>query len=187
MKSSNIINPRITSGFLKGRRIVVPKVENIRVPQDILKQAVFSILGEKVKEAEVLDIFAGSGSFGLEALSRGANHIDFVEKDIVALDSLKKTLFSLKIEDKCDLFHEEAIRYIGNTGKSYDLIFADPFFEDLRHRFLFQNLAEILSPNGTIIFSHGKKLSIKDQISGTNLKLIETRRYGAAYVSFITN
>ena len=180
------LQPRITSGTLKGRKIKVPKVENIRVPQDILKQAVFSIIGDKIKNAEVLDLFAGSGSFGLESISRDAKFVSFVEINKIAVEDLRKTVVEFDIESKAEVFYDESIKFIGNTDKTFDIIFVDPFYEDHKHRFLFQNLTEVLKNDGIIIFSHSVELNVQDQINGTDLKIVDYRHYGKAAVSFIS-
>ncbi len=184
MRSSMI---RITSGTAKNKKLIVPDVPGIRAVQEVVKLAIFSILGEKVDDAMVLDLFAGSGNLGLEALSRGAQWCDFVDDNYNARQAITKNIKSCGFEDKSEVFFSDAVKYVANTDKKYTIIFADPFYDDLSHKFLMKNLEEILNPGGTIIFLHGDKLKIEKLTEGTNLKIIDERKYGKSILNFISS
>lgn len=179
--------PRITSGFAKNKKLVVPEIDNIRSVQDITKQAIFAILTqENVTNATCLDLYAGTGSLGLEALSRGAKYCDFVDDNKKAVFAITENLKSCNLESRAQVHRNDAIKYVANTEKTYDLIFADPFYDNLKHRFLFKNFEEILNEDGLIIFLHGKALNIENQIAGTSFKTLTQRRYNKSYMTILS-
>ena len=176
---------RVTSGSAKGKKLKVPNIPGYRPPRDVYKQAVFGILGEKVINAICLDLYAGSGSFGIEALSRGANYCTFIDNNKSAVETIKENLESTGFSDKADVFQQDSVKHVANAQKGIDIIFADPFFIDTSHRFLFQNMEEILNTNGVIVFSHGKELNIEETIRNTKLKVFSQRNYGKAYATLL--
>jgi 16S rRNA (guanine966-N2)-methyltransferase len=179
--------PRITSGNAKNKQIKVPKIDNIRVVQDIVKLALFSIItNEKLQNTRCLDLFAGSGSFGLEALSRGAGWCDFVDESRKATEIIQKNLEDTRLTDKADVITTDSTKYAANTEFKYDLIFVDPFYHDIKHRFLLKNLEEIINDDGLIAFTHGENLKIEEQIEETGLHLLTQRRFGKSFLSILS-
>lgn len=179
--------PRITTGSAKNRNIKVPDLPNMRTVQDVAKLAIFAIIGEKVIGAKCLDLYAGSGSLGLEALSRGAGSCDFVDESRKAVSTIKDNIKAMGFENKGIAHQDNAIKFVGNTDVKYDLIFIDPFFDDVKHKFLFQNVEGALSKEGIIVFSHGSALDINEQTQNTNLKQLTQRKYGQAYITLLTH
>lgn len=177
--------PRITTGTAKNRKIKIPDVPNIRVVQDVYKLALFSILGERVVGAKCLDLYAGSGSFGLEALSRGAKTCDFVDESRKAVNIIKQNLKTCGFEKQAEVHQDNAIKYVANVYEKYDLIFADPFYEDLKHKFLMKNLEEVLENDGIIAFSHSEHLNIKKQIEGIELEIVTERNFGKSFLTLL--
>ena len=127
---------RVTTGIAKGKSLKIPNIKDIRVPQDVFKLALFSILGEKVEGAFCLDLYAGSGSLGIEALSRGAKYFHFVDKNRAAQDAILENLKNCGLEDKAEFIKDDSIKFAANADKIYDIVFLDPFFDDLKHKFL---------------------------------------------------
>ncbi len=122
---------RIIAGKYKSRVISVPNSKLIRPTTDRVRETIFNILQNFIsfENIKVLDVYAGSGSFGLECLSRGAKSIDFVEKNYQIFGTLKKNISSLKEENSCKIFKMEALKFsLLKEHDSYDLIFADPPF-----------------------------------------------------------
>lgn len=122
---------RIIAGELRGRRIDAPEGESTRPMLDRVREAVFSTLGEHVVDAEVLDLFAGSGALGIEALSRGARHVRFLERGAPALAVLKQNLEELGLRDKARVIRGDALAprsWHDKDGESarYSLVFMDP-------------------------------------------------------------
>ncbi|MBN1557673.1 MAG: RsmD family RNA methyltransferase [Lentisphaerae bacterium] len=120
---------RITGGTLRGRRLVVPRC-GVRPTQDRLREALFSIIGARVEGARVLDLFAGTGALGLEAWSRGAARVCWVERAPRVADVLRRNVRSLAPQAGCVRVMD--IRRAGGRGRldgPYDLVFADPPYE----------------------------------------------------------
>ena len=122
---------RIISGFLGGRSLACPQGMNTRPTSDRVKESVFSILGEKVRDAKVLDLFAGSGNLGIEALSRGASECTFVDNNRVPIEVIKKNLTSLGLNDVSTVVKSEVSAFIKRWAdrgecEKFDLIFVDP-------------------------------------------------------------
>ncbi len=189
---------RITSGSAKNKKIKIPDIEGIRVAQDKVRQAVFSIIGDKIEEATCLDLYAGSGIMGIEALSRGASYCDFVDKEYNAIGTIKDNLTNCNFEntlvedenkpyilEKYNLHHMEAAKFTSKTPEKYDVIFADPFYNDLKLKHLFEGIEQCLSAYGIVVLLHGEALNIPQTLSNTNLIEVDSRKYGATLVSII--
>lgn len=119
---------RIVAGQWRGRRFKVP-TEGVRPTADKVREAWMSIIQQKIPDARVLDLCAGSGALGLEALSRGAMHCDFVEKDPKVVRTLQENIALLGGTDRATVHHSDAVRFIeGLTGEmpAFDLAFSDP-------------------------------------------------------------
>jgi len=125
---------RIISGEFKGRLIRVPDSKLIRPTTDRVRETFFNLLNNRVsfENINVLDLYSGSGSLGLECLSRGAASVDFVEKNYVIYKNLQENIASLSLELKSRVHKIEAVKFTSlNDHKQYDLILADPpFFKD---------------------------------------------------------
>jgi len=122
---------RITGGVLKGRTLKVPKSDLIRPTTDRVRESLFSFLSNMIDFEKILvcDVYAGSGSLGLEALSRGAGEVHFVEKNFKIYKNLFKNILSLELKEKCKVFKMEALRFSRRKShEKYDLILADPPF-----------------------------------------------------------
>jgi len=121
---------RITAGEFRGRTIKAPADRRVRPTADRVRQAWFSILGGQLPGARVLDLFAGSGALGLEALSRGATRVDFVEIAAASLAALRANIAAFDAEDRVRVHRSEALRFIGKLGPgAYDLALADPPYD----------------------------------------------------------
>lgn len=125
---------RLISGVFKGRLIRVPDSKLIRPTTDRVRETLFNLLNNRIyfQGIRVLDIYAGSGSLGLECLSRGAEEIHFVEKNYPIYKNLQENIDSLDVEKECRIFKMEAIKFsLLSDHDKYDLILADPpFFKD---------------------------------------------------------
>ena len=118
---------RIIAGEFKGRRLKTPSGDTVRPTGDRVREAWFSILQRPLRGARVLDLFAGSGALGLEALSRGAVSADFVEIHRLALSSLKVNITLLKVDDRTVVHRVDALKFAEQLHPGqYDVAFADP-------------------------------------------------------------
>jgi 16S rRNA (guanine966-N2)-methyltransferase len=137
---------RVTSGILRGFKMEVPDVAEVRPPLEMARQAVFNILGQDLEGMRVLDLFAGSGIMGIEALSRGAERAVFVEKDRLAIGTIERNLQKAKMTDiavvvRADAFRTE--RYLA-TERGMDIVFVDPPFEMIRMEEERRRIAELV-------------------------------------------
>ncbi|MEO6068469.1 MAG: 16S rRNA (guanine(966)-N(2))-methyltransferase RsmD [Gemmatimonadales bacterium] len=167
---------RIVAGLYGGRRLVAPKGDIARPTQDRVREAWFSILGDAVLDARVLDLFAGSGALGLEALSRGAASAEFVEKARASLLALEANIAALRVGDVARIRKGDALKVAeALVPGSYDLVFADPPYDlgagpELVALFRARPFCRILS------IEH----RATEQLAGD-----DTRRYGDSAVTFL--
>jgi 16S rRNA (guanine966-N2)-methyltransferase len=118
---------RIVSGVYGGRRLIVPKDPRVRPTADRVREAWMSILGAGLEGARVLDLYAGSGALGLEALSRGAAWADFVEINPASLQALQANIAALEVGARTRVHRVEALRFAERLGAgAYDVVLADP-------------------------------------------------------------
>jgi len=119
---------RIISGSFKGRKLSSPKGVKTRPTSDRVREAIFSIVGDLVVDARVLDLYAGTGAMGLEALSRGARQAVFVEMDPAALRCLDTNIETCRCKDRSAVVSRPVISYLGKIDPvdDFDLVFADP-------------------------------------------------------------
>ncbi len=149
---------RIIAGEWRGRRISAPKGDAVRPTLDRVREAWMSMVHTSLPEARVLDLFAGSGALGLEALSRGAARVDFLENDPRAFRVLRENIELLGAGDRCTVHREDALAYLllkvsegdaaGQVVPAYDVAFADPPYRkniavDLAERWLKRPFATI--------------------------------------------
>lgn len=119
---------RVIAGKYKGRRLDCPKGDAVRPTTDKVKEAMFGAIQFELPGSIVLDAFAGSGALGIEALSRGAEHVDFIEKNSEPLAVLKQNLESIAGKDGYDVYKGDALKLI-KTIKKYDIVLLDPPYD----------------------------------------------------------
>jgi 16S rRNA (guanine966-N2)-methyltransferase len=179
---------RITSGTLKGRRLKSPGSLKIRPPLDQLKQSVFNILAGEIEGKSVLDLFSGTGSFGLEALSRGAAKVVFVDSSFKACRLLKENLATLKAEESarviCGKVNQQ-IEELNNQGYRFELVFVDPPFAANLCQKTLDKIAEsgILSQVSLVVVHHHTKEGVESH-SG-ELEMVRQRKFGDNLVSIL--
>jgi 16S rRNA (guanine966-N2)-methyltransferase len=176
---------RIIAGELKGRRIAIPPGVPIRPTADRVREALFSILGGSVVDAEVLDLYSGSGALGFEALSRGAAGVSFVEADRRAVDALRATAARLGVERRCMFFHAHALRYLSEGGSPgpFRLALADPPYDSLDHGPLLPLAAARLATGGLLVVERDAAHE-PPQAAGSGLERTRTARYGRCCLDF---
>ncbi len=180
---------RITGGVIKGVPIKAPKGMRTRPTSDKVREAMFETLGGHVVDAEVLDLFAGSGAVGIEALSRGASHVVFVDNStqtaLIINDNLKRTGFS----ERGQIIRADfrlAMKKLGKTRKKFDLIFIDPPYEGDLYEEVVTHFGKhpVSHRNTTIVVEHFKKAALPHSISG--IPLVRTRVYGQTALSYFS-
>ena len=147
---NKLIQPRIISGSLKNSRLQVP--QNSRPITDRVKTVLFDTLRDIIDNSAILDLFAGSGSLGIEALSRGSKLAIFVDSDKDAFEILKQNLSKLKIEkNKHKIFHIDYLEFIRTYSGNFDIIFLDPPFK-IQNKLKLEPIIDLLAPNGIIVY-----------------------------------
>jgi len=121
---------RVIAGEARGRRLVVPEGSGTRAATDRIRETLFGILTPVLADARVLDLFAGAGSLGIEALSRGAAHATFVEKAPRAITAIKKNLETTGLTDRATVVRSDVLAYLAGPVEA-DLVFCDPPFADV--------------------------------------------------------
>jgi 16S rRNA (guanine966-N2)-methyltransferase len=180
---------RITAGAFKNTPLKVP--DSARPVMERVKLAIFSVIDEHVDGAECLDLFAGSGNLGLEALSRGAASCDFVDDDFFSIKYIKENLEKIQgsfgAEIEFNVNKEDSLKYVANSDKSYDIIFIDPPYDQNNHKHLFKLVNEIIKPNGIIVYlsNHTNKILEDLEEINANLTVIDSRKYGITHVDII--
>lgn len=182
---------RVISGLRKGHKLKVPRGIDVRPTEDRVKESLFNILGKIDEESIVLDAFAGSGSIGIEFLSRGAKFCYFVDNSQESIKAIKENLSHTKFEEKALIHRKNILKMIKEFRRSkvkFDYIFLDPPFGkvNLINDTLGEiNNSEILKENGLIIIEHENQLELGDEI--LNFKKIDYRVYGNKAISFYRN
>ena len=172
---------QIITGKAKGYKIKVPE-KNVRPAKDFVRQAVFSMLYGLIDGRRALDLFAGSGAYGLEALSRGASSATFVDSNKKCVAAIETNLNTAGFGSRGVVIREDAQKYARHTETTFDLIFLDPPYSSGAQIHLLKALAEILAPQGVIIFEHAKETKMPTEIG--KLKLLRQRTYGITTISF---
>jgi 16S rRNA (guanine966-N2)-methyltransferase len=179
---------RIIAGEHRGRKLLPPLGEVTRPITDRVKQSLFDILAPRIEGASVYDCFAGTGSMGLECLSRGAQSAVFFEVDRSAVQRLQKNIAVLKVEERARVVASDIFRYFGGEGgePEADLVFLDPPYRFLRERAaevqeLARSLRGRLKPNGLVVFRH----DADDRLDFPALVKVDERTYGAMALEFL--
>ena len=182
---------RVVSGKFKGKRLIEPKDKETRPLKDLTKESIFNIINHSnkfsidIKKAQVLDLFSGVGSFGIECLSQGANHVTFIENYDGVLPILKKNLNNLKSEINYEIIESDILnRFEFKSLKlTYDLIFLDPPYKEMALENILNKIIEnkILNNNGIIIIHRHKK---EIDTFPRNFNLIDEKKYGISKIIF---
>ena len=184
---------RVISGLFKGKKIYEPKDLKTRPLKDLTKESIFNIINHSnkfkinINKANILDIFSGVGSFGIECLSRDAKYVTFIENYKKVLPILKKNLLNLKeiknykILEK-DAFESDTYKQLNDK---FDIIFLDPPYKEKNLDLIFKNILSqnILSDSGIIVLHRHKKTN---NIFPSKFKVLEEKKYGISKIIFIS-
>ncbi len=171
---------RIDSGKFKGRRLSENKFEHIRPTTDKVRQALFTKLQFFLPNKRVLDLFCGTGALGIEALSRGASEVIFVDKDYrsckMTRENLKAVSTSAKVI-KCD-----ALTYLDKCQEKFDLILLDPPYKSGLYEKVIPKLYDKLDDDGVIVCEHDKK----DTFDYSPFVIYDEKRYGNTMLTYLS-
>jgi len=170
---------RITGGEYRSRLLETPNTGLTKPTMDKVRAAVFSALGDLVNGASVLDLFAGSGSYGFEALSRGANRATFVDSSLEAIKVIKKNAEKLKAQE-VNIVNSDVLRFLEQNSQDFSVIFVDPpyklqVYEDIVNIVISK---KILKANGALVLESEKELNIDESL----FKSVRFYKYGLAKI-----
>ncbi len=174
---------RIIAGKGKGTKLFTKKGNTTRPTADRVKEALFSIISDKILGAEVLDLFGGSGALGLESLSRGVSFVTFCDNDRESINIIKQNIEKTKnvIGESAALYHIDGEDFLEKTDKEFDLIFLDPPYGYNIEKILnIIHEKNIIKSTGLIIYE--TEINIEEF---ENYIIIDKRKYGRPYVIFL--
>ncbi len=178
---------RIIGGNLKGRKLHPIKGLKIRPTSDYLRESIFNILAGHVQDAVVLDLFAGTGGLGIEALSRGASSAVFVDKHRQAIEAVAANVSACSLQERCTIIRKDILRgqgFLRLPDKTFDLVFVDPPYD----RGFVNRTLHLLSSSGCmvvgalVVTEHSVRETVAEKTNG--LSKIDQRRHGKTFVSF---
>ena len=182
---------RIISGYLKGKKISQPWDKTTRPLKDLTKEAIFNIIVHSnkfsvdIKNSKILDLFSGVGSFGIECLSRSAEHVTFVENYSKTLEILNQNIQNFDLKEKCEIITSDIFEdnFFKQINQKYEIIFLDPPYKEIKIFKLISILflEKVLESNGIIILHRHKKN--KDKFP-SNFKILEEKTYGLSKIYF---
>jgi 16S rRNA (guanine966-N2)-methyltransferase len=176
---------RIIGGKFKGHHLVSFQAGHIRPTTDRVKESLFNIISAEIEGARVLDLFCGTGSLGLEALSRGATEVTFVEKNRKSIVITEQNLAKLKIENGYSIVTKDVLSFLKSyQGEPFDLVFADPpFTEEMAHDvMLAADVSKIFADHTLMMIESGRREKIDSDYQ--NLTRYDVREFGDKFLSF---
>lgn len=177
---------RVVAGTARGRPLAAPAGRSVRPTTDRVREAVLNSLGslDAVAGAVVLDLFAGSGALGIEALSRGAAHATFVDSDPKALDAVRGNLRRCDLDDRAEVIRSDAFAHLArvrdeSSGGAPTLVFCDPPYDFDRWHELLEALAEV-APGAVVVVESDREVD-----PAAHGEVLRTRRHGGTVVTTI--
>ena len=174
----------ITGGTLRSRRVSTPSGKAVRPTPARVKEALFSILGPRVHDARVLDLFAGSGALGFESLSRGASHVTFVEKHRPTAEGLRSAAKALGVDERVEVIAAPVERAVHAVAGRFDLVFADPPYAQPYPRAALEVLRRrrAIDERTTVVYEHSSR---EPAPGDPAMELARTERYGEVALAFL--
>jgi 16S rRNA (guanine(966)-N(2))-methyltransferase RsmD len=173
---------RVIAGTARGVSLTAPRGDATRPITDRVKETLFAILGDRVPDARVLDLFAGSGAIGIEALSRGAERVDFVERDRNAMKALRSNLERTRLDEGAAVHELEVERFLASTKGEWDVVVLDPPYEVRAIVAPLRALVPHLAPGASVVIKHFWRAEAPD-VEG--LAVTRQRRFGETMLTFL--
>lgn len=169
---------RVISGSARGRKLLCAEGQDVRPTLDRVKESVFNMIAFDLHDACVLDLFSGSGSLGIEALSRGAAHCTFVDNKETSVAITKKNLENTHFQNLSSVFLSDSIDFINKTDKLFDIIFIDPPYESDLYFMALDKIRQkgLLTENGLIVLEHDIELTPHFNTDG--FEIVKDKKYG---------
>ena len=163
---------RVIAGELKGRRLAAPKWEGLRPTSDKLRETLFNVIGARVEGARVMDAYAGTGAVGIEALSRGAAHVTFVERDRRALALIDENLRHCGLSDRYAIIRADLVkRPLPLSAASFEIAVLDPPYDESDLSAAVAAVDPFIAPNGLVVLEHSRRRPSAESVG----RLVRTR------------
>jgi len=175
---------RVITGTAKGTLLKVPDVVGVRPATDLVRGAIFSILENLTDDwSRVLDLFSGSGALGIEALSRGAEWVDFVDRERRCCDIIKQNLIKTKLAERAHVYCSSVVKALTFLDKTYSIILIDPPYKDKTIGELVEKLADskLVGEHTIIVMTHSSRFPLQSNY-GT-MQLFKEHRHGDSIIS----
>ncbi len=175
---------RVIAGSAKGRKLVAPRGSETRPALAKVKEAIFSILGP-IEGNQVLDLFAGTGSIGIEALSRDAKHVTFVENGGAALKALHRNIELCRFQGSATTLSspvDRTLKRLAQKKQKFDLIFVDPPYDQGLVQSTLEPLDKVLADKGTVVVETSQREGIQETEA---LQITDQRSYGQTRITFL--
>lgn len=172
---------RIITGTARGRRLVAPEGRDVRPTPERVKEGIFSALQFDIEGRRVLDLFAGSGQLGLEALSRGAESCTFVDASDASLNLVRKNLESTDLSEKAKVVRADYAAFAAASRDTFDIVFLDPPYSAGLLMPAVKAVLPLMSDYGVIVCEHPPEVKLDEEIGG--FKIAKAYRYGKVLVT----
>ena len=173
-----MISAKINSGLFGGRVLILPPQTITRAVSSKVRASIFNKLEARGKS--VLDLFAGGGTLGLEALSHGAREVTFVDISSLAIKAIRQNVMSLGVADSVSIIKSDAMRYIGKNPASYDIVFLDPPYKEFSNA-LVKSTSNLVQLDGILVISCSSKFNLEVPME---LSLLDQKDYGDTKIAF---
>ncbi|UDY36896.1 16S rRNA (guanine(966)-N(2))-methyltransferase RsmD [Dermatobacter hominis] len=187
---------RVVAGTARGRRLVTPPGRDVRPTLDRVRESVFNALGslDALRGATVLDLFAGSGALGVEALSRGAGHVTFVDSSPASIDAVRANLDATGFAASATVLRRDALDVLRGgdgaraLGGPVDLVLADPPYSFDRWGDLMVALRPALSPDAVVVVESDRSIEdeVRERLAELGGGILRERRYGGTVVAMLS-
>lgn len=176
---------RVITGSARGRRLIAPEGLDVRPTPEKVKEALFSALQFDIEGRKILDLFAGSGQLGIEALSRGAESACFVDSSAVSVKIIEKNLNSTSLSDKAVVKRSDFASFCASSRESFDIAFLDPPYREGILIPAIKAVLPLMNEFSLIICEHPTDIEIPEEIGG--FKISKTYRYGKIAVTVLSS
>ncbi|MBN1298866.1 MAG: 16S rRNA (guanine(966)-N(2))-methyltransferase RsmD [Actinobacteria bacterium] len=180
---------RIISGKYRGFKLKIPPDYDIRPTQDRVKESIFNVLGQNIEGSRVLDLFSGSGSLGIESISRGASLVFFVDQHIKAIRLIKHNIEILNdIESEYRIIRKDAVSFLNAyRGTIFDIVFIDPPYKiaenNMKNVFRLLKNKTVIDADTIMVYEYFSRRDISAEVEG--LKVVKNSSFGDKIVSYI--
>ncbi len=172
---------RVITGTLKGRRLLTLEGRDVRPTPDRVKEGLFSALHFDLEGRRILDLFAGSGQLGIEAISRGAESCTFVDASAQSVKVIKSNVANCQIEEKSKVFQSDYASFCAKSRDVFDIVFLDPPYNDGLLMPAVKAVLPLMSDYGSIVCEHPPEVELEPQIAGFYIH--KSYRYGKVLIS----